>query len=207
MAQEVDLTYRTVWAYQHAAVQRFYRALTLALLIHILAAIMWLHQAQTEAAHVPDWINIKLVAAIDSPARMTSPGPPPVTEIKPLAPDTSTRQSVIPSKTARPLQQASVAQDAIHTAHPAELLDNPRPLYPRSARQRGMQGVVLVRVMIDARGRATHTEVVSSSGFTTLDRAAVQSIAGWHFRPARRGDEPVESSLEIPVRFILQDAE
>jgi protein TonB len=64
--------------------------------------------------------------------------------------------------------------------------------------------VVTVRAVIGSDGQVRHAEVITSSGFILLDNAAVKSIAGWRFVPAREGEALIESTLDIPVRFILQ---
>jgi protein TonB len=82
----------------------------------------------------------------------------------------------------------------------------PRPEYPESARREGREGRVLLRVLVDERGRSRNVEIHSSSGSEALDRAAAQAIRRWRFDPARYGDQPVESWLRIPIEFRLTDA-
>lgn len=85
-------------------------------------------------------------------------------------------------------------------------LKNPLPPYPRLARERGWQGTTVLRVMVLATGTAESVEVVQSSGFRVLDDAAVTSVRGWRFLPARRGESAVNSWVEVPVRFQLENS-
>jgi protein TonB len=42
-----------------------------------------------------------------------------------------------------------------------------------------------------------------ASGHEILDRAAVDSVKGWTFLPARKAGKPVESWVLLPVKFML----
>jgi protein TonB len=87
----------------------------------------------------------------------------------------------------------------------ARPLDNPRPAYPRAARQRGMQGVVVLAVEVDSQGRPVAVAVKQSSGFGLLDEAAMTSVKGWRFAPARRGNDAVQAMVDVPIRFSLSE--
>jgi periplasmic protein TonB len=81
---------------------------------------------------------------------------------------------------------------------------NPKPPYPMLARRRGDQGVVLLRVHVRVDGSVVTAEIKQSSGFSLLDDAALQTVReSWRFIPARLGDAPVESWVEVPIRFVL----
>ena len=82
--------------------------------------------------------------------------------------------------------------------------NNPRPQYPRLARKRGYEGTVVLEVLVDERGRVGDLRVFTSSGYTSLDRAAVASVEKWLFEPGARGDESVAMWVRIPVRFELK---
>ena len=82
---------------------------------------------------------------------------------------------------------------------------NPKPQYPEEARREGWEGVVLLRVLVDSEGGPESIELSRSSGFETLDQAAVQSVKSWRFHPARYGDQRVESWVKIPIIFRLAD--
>ena len=83
---------------------------------------------------------------------------------------------------------------------------NPLPPYPLAARRMGMEGVVLLGVIVAPDGRAREVRVVRSSGLAMLDEAAVSPVrAHWRFIPARRDGVPVESRADVPIRFRLTD--
>ena len=87
----------------------------------------------------------------------------------------------------------------------ARYRDTPRPEYPEHARRQGREGRVLLRVLIDEQGGPKAIEVNRSSGMDALDNAATSAIKRWRFYPARQGDHPVESWVNIPIDFRLTD--
>lgn len=83
---------------------------------------------------------------------------------------------------------------------------NPKPPYPMLARRRGDQGVVLLHVHVRADGSVVAAEIRQSSGSSLLDDAALQTVReSWRFIPARLNSAPVESWVEVPIRFVLGD--
>ena len=82
---------------------------------------------------------------------------------------------------------------------------NTPPEYPWPARVQGHQGRVVLSVWVSAAGEADRLAVLQSSGYPTLDRAAVQAVEGWRFQPARRGGSDAASMLYVPVVFRLDD--
>ncbi|NIM28335.1 MAG: TonB family protein, partial [Gammaproteobacteria bacterium] len=63
---------------------------------------------------------------------------------------------------------------------------NAPPDYPWTARARGHQGRVVLSVWVSAAGLAERLAVLHSSGYASLDRAAMEAVERWRFRPARR---------------------
>lgn len=83
-------------------------------------------------------------------------------------------------------------------------LKNRAPEYPARARSLGQEGRVLLSVHVDSTGQPTRVEIQESSGHPLLDEAALAAVRQWEFRPARSGFVPVESTVEVPIRFKLE---
>jgi len=79
-----------------------------------------------------------------------------------------------------------------------------RPRYPVGSRMRGEEGTVHVRVTVDAQGRARKTEIVISSGFEALDRAAVEA-AGRARYVSEDGGEIRAGETDLVFSFRLTD--
>ena len=82
-----------------------------------------------------------------------------------------------------------------------QLLIPLRPAYPYGARLRGEKGEAFIRAWIKPDGELDRAELVNSSGFPALDRAAIEAVKAARFSAARRGGEPVYGELTIKVRF------
>lgn len=80
---------------------------------------------------------------------------------------------------------------------------NPMPSYPPAARRRGIEGKVVLDVLVSAEGQALAVEIARSSGSSLLDEAARETIRRWRFRPATRGDKAIEARATVPVQFSL----
>ncbi len=82
---------------------------------------------------------------------------------------------------------------------------NAPPDYPMSARRRGHEGLVLLEVSLTPAGRPERIELAESSGWRSLDRAALEAVERWRFEPAMENGAPVAAVLRLPVRFRLED--
>lgn len=82
---------------------------------------------------------------------------------------------------------------------------NPSPNYPRVAQRRRYQGTVILDVLVDTAGNAAQVKVAQSSGYTVLDRSAKADVQQWRFKPARRGFQPIEMWVQVPVRYELEN--
>ncbi|WAC75034.1 TonB family protein [Roseateles sp. SL47] len=78
--------------------------------------------------------------------------------------------------------------------------------YPALLRERGVQGLVRLRVKVDENGRAAEVLIANGSGFRLLDEAARRVAESCPYVPARRGDQRMVSWIDYAVRFALQPA-
>ena len=88
---------------------------------------------------------------------------------------------------------------------PVRPLRAERPAYPRQAREKGWQGIVLLQLNIDEEGMVKHAEVKESSGYPILDSNALQTVKLWAFSPAKNGNFPVSSVVKLPIKFDLRE--
>lgn len=75
-------------------------------------------------------------------------------------------------------------------------------VYPESAKEEGIQGKVIVKLIVDEKGNVSSTEVVQSVN-KELDNAAVDAINKTKFTPAMKDNNPVKCEIAIPVQFKL----
>jgi periplasmic protein TonB len=97
------------------------------------------------------------------------------------------------------------ALEVSQVARAPEVLEQVKPRYPRRARADGIEGLVLVRVIIGTDGRIEpeHTRIVRS--VPALDAAALSAVGQWRFTPALgHQGRPVRVIVEIPLQFSLK---
>ena len=83
------------------------------------------------------------------------------------------------------------------------LISIPKPAYPPTARARGIEGNVGIRVSITAQGTVDSADVVQRSGTESFDIAARDSALQAHFQPALQGGVAAPSQKTIVVTFSL----
>lgn len=85
----------------------------------------------------------------------------------------------------------------------AQLVKQPKPVYPEAASKGLRQGNVNLIGRIDTAGKVKDLRYVGSTLEIFLE-PAVAAVNGWEFRPATRGGKPVEIAANIALRFRLQ---
>ena len=78
------------------------------------------------------------------------------------------------------------------------------PSYPRLSQLHGEEGVVLLSIEVLDTGKAGRVEVLKSSGYRRLDRAAVTAAQTADYIPARRLGRSIDSQLIQPMSFELR---
>lgn len=80
-------------------------------------------------------------------------------------------------------------------------LHAPPPRYPPQALRRGESGTVLVRVHVGPDGVPTSVSLVQSSRSRWLDKAALDAVRDWRFRPAQINGRPTVGTVIVPIDF------
>lgn len=75
--------------------------------------------------------------------------------------------------------------------------------YPPEARKAGVQGRVVMDLLIDGTGRVRTASLVEGPGFG-LNEAAIQAIRNFKFKPATVQDKPVAVKIRYAYQFVLE---
>ena len=117
--------------------------------------------------------------------------------------------SLRPRGAEQPIERPRVEEDSLERLSPEErafssvqALPEPvayvAPDYPPKAR---VQGTVVLFVRVRRDGSAEEPRVVRS--VPELDRAAIEAVRRWTWKPAIGGDgKPVDAEVAVPVRFV-----
>jgi protein TonB len=144
----------------------------------------------------------KPVAKVKQPLPVPRPAPVPLLAVPAEAPSPTAVAPPPPSPVDAAGQSGPGLTQPIYNA---DYLDNPPPAYPMTSRRAGEQGRVVLRVLVGPGGTAEEVQVLTSSGFPRLDEAARDAVRRWKFVPAKRGNEPVQAWVRIPIPFVLRE--
>jgi protein TonB len=86
---------------------------------------------------------------------------------------------------------------------PPGLLREVRPDYTEEARRRGVEGDVVLEIVVRADGSVGDVKVLHGLG-GGLDQRATDAVRQWRFSPARRFGTPVDVMVEVAVEFKLR---
>jgi protein TonB len=101
-----------------------------------------------------------------------------------------------PSVEQDPVEGAFVAYDRAPIPY-----FRPAPAYPPWARDAGIEGRVVLHVLVGRDGRVARVTVIRD--VEGLTDGARETIARWRFHPALSGRNPVAVWVEIPIEFRL----
>jgi len=91
--------------------------------------------------------------------------------------------------------------------NPPALLTQSKPIYPKEAVSRGLQGRVELNILIDDSGMVKRVDVRKSSGYQILDEAGVDYAKSLRFKPAEKNGTPIPILTTFGVVFKLEEAE
>jgi TonB family protein len=80
-----------------------------------------------------------------------------------------------------------------------------RPQYPLEMRRAGITGEVVVEFVVDVNGDVINATALRSSR-TEFEAAAVAAVSKWKFKPGRKGGRDVNTRLQVPIVFTMNDA-
>lgn len=156
------------------------------------------------------------------PVALAEPTPQPLPQPPPAKPVPPRRHAAVPQRPVvsapRPAARSPVEQQVATLAPPAlpaapilppqpisGLASNRKPNYPVAAKERGQQGRVVLRVEVSAAGKPLSVTVLSTSGYSLLDKAALAAVEQWQFRPATQAGSAVAGAADVPVQFRLDE--
>jgi len=64
---------------------------------------------------------------------------------------------------------------------------------------------VTYKVWIGADGKPQRAELVTSSGYPRLDKAAYDAVMSWRYVPGKRNGVPEAMPFNVPINWTLKD--
>ena len=160
------------------------------------------------------------VDATDEPPPPLDLAPPMLTDVPQIVTDTSFVQKVQPPppdgmKPAVGVLTIPGDRDPSRfkgqTVFDPSMLDNQpvarlqgRPTYPFEMRRAGIAGEVVVDFIVDSNGDVQNAFAIKMSQ-REFESAAVQAVSKWKFKPGRKGGRPVNTHMQVPIVFTLNE--
>lgn len=83
-------------------------------------------------------------------------------------------------------------------------LNNPAPRYPRLSKRLREEGLVILELLVLADGSVTEVKIKTSSGYIRLDKAALEAVKKWRYRPATRNGLVTAYRYQQPIEFSMK---
>jgi periplasmic protein TonB len=80
----------------------------------------------------------------------------------------------------------------------------PLPAYPWLPRSMGVEGKVIIKILVAPNGTVVDHTLLSVEGHPSFGLAAAQAVCQYKFPPPRSKGRPVYVWLEIPIVFVLE---
>lgn len=88
---------------------------------------------------------------------------------------------------------------------PPSVIEKVRPVYPAEARAAGIDGKVILKVVILFDGTIGNIEISKSSGGDDFDKSAIECVKQWKFRPAIQSGIRVTMAVQVPIAFEMKN--
>lgn len=117
-----------------------------------------------------------------------------------IAPTSFDRIEDVPPPPPPPSEQA---QEFYAFDEPPVLIKFVNPRYPDLARQAGIEGTVLLNVLVGDDGKVLQVSVIQSDVTPAMEKSAIEASKQFMFKPAKQRTVPVKARVAIPIRFKL----
>lgn len=103
-----------------------------------------------------------------------------------------------------PLDKPSLFDFVPVEVYPEMTYEQP-PVYPKEAKDDGIQGIVWVKALVDEDGAVAKAIVGKSSGHKSLDKAALAAAEKCQYKPALQNGKPTAVWVTYKVDFTLDE--
>ncbi|ELA00611.1 TonB-like protein, membrane spanning [Cupriavidus sp. HMR-1] len=149
--------------------------------------------------------QVKVVTPRPTPPK-PQPTPTPVASLppSPTAIEAPPAPPAPPAPAPEPAAPAAPANAAPRAVGIGEIACSPPQVtYPSQSRRMGETGKTVVRLTTDETGRVVKTAIVTSSGSTRLDTAAVNAVQAMRCKPYMDNGRAVAVTAQQPINFEL----
>ena len=110
------------------------------------------------------------------------------------------------------LREEHMSRDIVQETFEMNQIDEPLtqlvnidPIFPARAKRRGIEGLVEVEFVVNKQGEVETVSIVNSDPPDVFDKAVINSISKWRFKPGTIAGIPVKTRVKKPIQFNLGD--
>jgi len=229
-AEQVDFAKLKKEKYQHADLKQQYMkkleqsmVVSIALLLVLFQVTRLVKTQPAELSRTDFVIEVADIPPTEQPSNMPPPpGRPaiPVPTESELVPEDVTIQTTDLNLDLTELPPPPPAEEGIDESYVFIPYDEPPvPIgglqsinehlkYPEIARRAGIEGVVILGVLVDEHGNSLKTQVLKPSGTTLgFEEAARDAAMKLKWKPAKQRDRAIKVWVSFPIRFQLSEAQ
>ncbi len=103
-----------------------------------------------------------------------------------------------------PIQPEAETPDFVAYDTPPRPRIQIKPDYPAIAKQAGIEGTVILKLLVDVNGKVLKVKVLKGLTDDT-NKAAIKAAYATQFYPAKQRDKPVKVWVSYPYRFVLEE--
>ena len=162
-------------------------------------------QAQAQEVRKPEILSVHRETPIARPITPPGDGAPAAARVADHVHAVATPAATAADSGAVAGEKLALASTRAELAGHSDVayLHNPKPAYPPMARRLGIEGTVMLRILVSAEGAPEQSRIIASSGTEALDAAALEAVQRWRFVPARDGRVAIAHWVDVPISFKL----
>ena len=80
-----------------------------------------------------------------------------------------------------------------------------KPQYPYRAKRRGIEGYVTVQFLVDRKGEVHELTILTAQPKGVFEKVVRRTVPKWKFKPGKKAGRPVDTWVEMTIRFQLGD--
>ncbi len=153
-------------------------------------------------APVPQAVPSQTFAS--NPSVTAEPAAPPQPKPSTAAPTPDTLATTASSAPANVDATAVRAEPAVVAATTLEPIERVEPVFPATARARGLSGWVVVGFTVAADGRTTDISVQRASPSNVFDSAVIDAVNRWRYKPPLRDGQPAARRTAVKFSFVTE---
>lgn len=132
--------------------------------------------------------------------------PPAIPAVAPVSPavPVTTQKSAPPAESSAKARPSKIYEVSEVDKKP-DIVRQTAPDYPRSARQKGLEDIIVLRILLSDTGAVLETKVLRAARVDPqFEKSAEDAVRRWQFSPATKGGRAVSVWYNVAVPFQLR---